>query len=38
VEILGIPTLVTDTIMTDDVSRARLGREVLDFSRSVTIS
>jgi LPPG:FO 2-phospho-L-lactate transferase len=38
VEILGIPTLVTDTIMTDDASRARLGREVLDFSRSVTIS
>jgi LPPG:FO 2-phospho-L-lactate transferase len=38
VEILGIPTLVTDTIMTDDASRARLAREIIDFARSVTIS
>jgi len=30
VEALGIDALVTDTIMTDDRSRARLAREVLD--------
>lgn len=30
VEVLGIDALVTDTIMTDDRSRARLAREVLD--------
>jgi LPPG:FO 2-phospho-L-lactate transferase len=29
VEALGIQPLVTDTIMTDDASRARLAREVL---------
>jgi hypothetical protein len=29
VEALGIRTLVTDTIMTDDPSRARLAAEVL---------
>jgi LPPG:FO 2-phospho-L-lactate transferase len=35
VEILGIPTLVTDTIMTDDAARARLGGEVMRFVRPV---
>jgi LPPG:FO 2-phospho-L-lactate transferase len=32
VEELGVRTLVTDTIMTDDRARARLAREVLDFA------
>jgi LPPG:FO 2-phospho-L-lactate transferase len=31
VEALGIRTLTTDTLMTDDVSRARVAREVLAF-------
>jgi LPPG:FO 2-phospho-L-lactate transferase len=31
VEALGIPALTTDTLMTDDVSRARVAREVLAF-------
>ena len=30
VEALGLRTLVTDTIMTDDASRARLAAEVLE--------
>ena len=38
VEVLGIPTLVTDTIMTDDAARARVGGAVLGFARSVSIS
>jgi LPPG:FO 2-phospho-L-lactate transferase len=38
VEILGFPTLVTDTIMTDDDARARVGGAVLGFARSVSIS
>jgi LPPG:FO 2-phospho-L-lactate transferase len=29
VEALGVRAIVTDTIMTDDASRARLAREVL---------
>jgi LPPG:FO 2-phospho-L-lactate transferase len=32
IEALGMRTLVTDTIMTDDAGRARLAREVLDFA------
>ena len=32
VEALGMPTLVTDTIMTDDTARARLAAEVLAFA------
>jgi LPPG:FO 2-phospho-L-lactate transferase len=35
VEALGMRTLVTDTVMTDDASRERLAREVLAFGRSV---
>jgi LPPG:FO 2-phospho-L-lactate transferase len=38
VEALGVETLVTDTIMTDDAARARLAKEVLRFARAVTIS
>jgi len=33
---LGIDTLVTDTIMTDDVARARLADEVLRFAAAVS--
>jgi hypothetical protein len=32
VEALGMRTLVTDTIMTDDAARARLAAEVLAFA------
>jgi LPPG:FO 2-phospho-L-lactate transferase len=32
IEALGMRTLVTDTIMSDDAARARLAREVLEFS------
>ena len=32
IEALGMRTLVTDTIMTDDEARARLAAEVLDFA------
>ena len=32
---LGLRTLVTDTIMTDDAARARLAREVLSFAASL---
>jgi LPPG:FO 2-phospho-L-lactate transferase len=35
VEALGMKTLVTDTVMTDDASRERLAREVLAFGRAV---
>jgi LPPG:FO 2-phospho-L-lactate transferase len=35
VEALGLATLVTDTIMTDDGSRARLAAEVVAFGRSL---
>lgn len=35
VEALGMKTLVTDTVMTDDASRERLAREVLAFGRTV---
>jgi LPPG:FO 2-phospho-L-lactate transferase len=35
VEALGLRTLVTDTVMTDDASRERLAREVLAFGRAV---
>ncbi len=35
VETLGITTLVTDTIMTDDASRAAFAAEVLRFARTV---
>jgi LPPG:FO 2-phospho-L-lactate transferase len=35
VEALGMRTLVTDAIMTDDASRERLAREVLAFGRAV---
>jgi LPPG:FO 2-phospho-L-lactate transferase len=38
VDALGIRTLVTDTIMSDDAARARVGREVLRFAQTVTIS
>jgi LPPG:FO 2-phospho-L-lactate transferase len=38
VDALGLETLVTDTIMTDDAARARLAKEVLRFARAVTIS
>jgi hypothetical protein len=38
VEVLGIRTLVTDTIMSDDEARARVGREVLRFAQTVTIT
>jgi LPPG:FO 2-phospho-L-lactate transferase len=34
IEALGMRTLVTDTIMTDDDARARLAREVLTFARA----
>jgi LPPG:FO 2-phospho-L-lactate transferase len=37
VDALGIRTLATDTIMTDDAARARLGDEVLAFARTVPI-
>jgi LPPG:FO 2-phospho-L-lactate transferase len=37
-EVLGINTLVTDTIMTDDAARARLAGEVLRFAGTVAIS
>jgi LPPG:FO 2-phospho-L-lactate transferase len=37
VDALGIRALATDTIMTDDAARARLGDEVLRFTRSVPI-
>lgn len=32
VEALGVATLVTDTIMTDDAARARVARELLEFA------
>jgi LPPG:FO 2-phospho-L-lactate transferase len=35
VEALGLRTLVTDTLMTDDSARTRLAREVLAFARSI---
>jgi LPPG:FO 2-phospho-L-lactate transferase len=35
IEGLGLATLVTDTIMTDDASRARLAAEVVAFGRSL---
>jgi LPPG:FO 2-phospho-L-lactate transferase len=35
IEALGLAALVTDTIMTDDASRARLAAEVLAFGRSL---
>jgi LPPG:FO 2-phospho-L-lactate transferase len=38
VEALGVATLVTDTIMSNDAARARVGDEVLRFSRTVIIS
>ena len=37
VEALGVNTLVTDTIMTDDAARARLAGEVLRFAGTVAI-
>jgi LPPG:FO 2-phospho-L-lactate transferase len=33
---LAIPTLVTDTVMTDQDSKARLAREVLEFAQRMT--
>jgi LPPG:FO 2-phospho-L-lactate transferase len=33
IEELGLRTLVTDTIMTDDAARIRLARDVLAFAR-----
>ena len=33
IEALGLAALVTDTIMTDDASRARLAAEVIAFGR-----
>jgi LPPG:FO 2-phospho-L-lactate transferase len=38
IEALGIHTLVTDTIMTDDASRAAFAAEVLRFAGTVAIS
>jgi LPPG:FO 2-phospho-L-lactate transferase len=38
IEALGIHTLVTDTIMTDDASRAAFAAEVLRFAGTVVIS
>ena len=35
IESLGLRTLVTDTIMTDDAARIRLARETLAFARSL---
>jgi LPPG:FO 2-phospho-L-lactate transferase len=35
IEALGMRTLVTDAVMTDDASRERLAREVLAFGRAV---
>ncbi|MGZ8514143.1 MAG: 2-phospho-L-lactate transferase [Candidatus Limnocylindrales bacterium] len=35
IEALGLATLVTDTIMTDDASRARLAAEVIAFGRQL---
>ncbi len=35
IEGLGLAALVTDTIMTDDASRARLAAEVVEFGRSL---
>ena len=35
VEALGMRTLITDTVMTDDASRERLAREILAFGRAV---
>jgi LPPG:FO 2-phospho-L-lactate transferase len=35
VEGLGLRTLVTDTVMTDDASRERLAREILAFGKAV---
>jgi LPPG:FO 2-phospho-L-lactate transferase len=35
IEALGLRTLVTDTIMTDDASRIRLARETLAFARTL---
>ena len=38
IELLGLHTLVTDTIMGDDASRARLAGEVLDHAQSILIA
>ena len=38
VEALGIKALVTDTIMTDDVSRAGFAAEVVRFTRTAVVS
>jgi LPPG:FO 2-phospho-L-lactate transferase len=35
IEALGLRTLVTDTLMVDDPSRARVAREILDFASSL---
>lgn len=35
IDALGLATLMTDTIMTDDASRARFARALLDFARSM---
>jgi LPPG:FO 2-phospho-L-lactate transferase len=35
IDTLGIRTLVTDTVMTDDAARARLAREALDFAERI---
>ena len=35
IEALGLRTLVTDTLMVDDASRARVGSEVLEFAGSL---
>ncbi|HEY2888705.1 MAG TPA: 2-phospho-L-lactate transferase [Candidatus Limnocylindrales bacterium] len=37
IEALGMRTLVTDTIMTDDPGRARVAAEVLDFAARSTV-
>jgi LPPG:FO 2-phospho-L-lactate transferase len=38
VDAIGVRTLVTDTIMTDDASRARVGNEVMRFARRAPIA
>ena len=38
IELLGLLTLVTDTIFVDDASRARLAGEVLDHAQSILIA
>jgi LPPG:FO 2-phospho-L-lactate transferase len=37
IDALGLATLVTDTVMTDDASRARLAAEVVAFGRSLQV-